>query len=214
MPPQPNLIATTTLYSNKLRKSGDCSDDLADRILACFLSRIRNHRAGHVLHLTHAQTGRHHAHARPHDPTHCSSHHPAGVAFTRGLLHHRLGSRKFGQQWLHLVSWAFLDQKFEDDADGFFRSRTIHPDSTDQTCDQLVHYSLASPARSARHEHIAGSKAGVTSRRSSNVLKRCKLATRGNRERMTRPAVADYKISDVGERRLRQCACVPGIDQL
>src|ERR1700747_3577977 len=52
--------------------------------------------------------------------------------------------------------------------------------------------------------HIAGSKAGVTSRRGSNVRKRCKVATRENREWMTRTAVADYKISGV-------CALLTGV---
>jgi hypothetical protein len=67
-------------------------------------------------------------------------------------LHYRLGSGKFGQQRLDFVGWAFLDQKFENDADGFFRSRTIYADISDQTCDQFVHYFLASPERSAGRE--------------------------------------------------------------
>ena len=93
-------------------------------------------------------------HARAHDPTHCPGHHAARVAFTRGPLHHRLGSRKFGQQCLDFVRWAFLDQKFENDADGFFRSRTIYADIGDQTCDQFVHYSLASPEKVRRARDI------------------------------------------------------------
>jgi hypothetical protein len=59
-------------------------------------------------------------------------------------LHHGLGSRKFGQQRLHFVSWALFDQKLKDDADGLLRSRTIYADVSDQTCDQFVHYCLAS----------------------------------------------------------------------
>jgi hypothetical protein len=61
-------------------------------------------------------------------------------------LYQRLGSRKFGQQWLHFVSWALLDQKIEDDADGFLRSRTIYANISDQTRDQFVHSPLANPS--------------------------------------------------------------------
>ena len=75
-------------------------------------------------------------------------------------MHHRLGSRKFIQQRLHFVRWAFLDQEFENDADGFFRGRTIYADIGNQTCDQFVHYSLANPRKLRRARHIVGSKPG------------------------------------------------------
>src|SRR6516164_10188375 len=48
----------TFWYSNKLRKAGNCRHNLADGVFACLLSRERDHRAGHALHLTEAQTGR------------------------------------------------------------------------------------------------------------------------------------------------------------
>jgi predicted transcriptional regulator len=47
----------------------------------------------------------------------------------------------------------------------------------------------------------------VTSRRGSNVLNRCKVAT--HREQMTKTVVADYKICLRDGRHLRKCTRTP-----
>jgi hypothetical protein len=46
---------------------------------------------------------------------------------------------------MYFVSRPFLDQEVENNADGFFRRRSIDTDGVNETPDEFVHYSPDTP---------------------------------------------------------------------
>src|ERR1700722_20001179 len=137
--PQQNPSRPKCRYSNKLRQTWNCSDDLADRILARFLACKSEDVPGDALHLTHDEPRRHHLHAGAHHAAH------AAAARALGLLDQRIGAGELGQERLYFVGWPFLDQEGENYPDSFLRRRSVYPDIGNEPSDQFVHCPLASP---------------------------------------------------------------------
>ena len=72
----------------------------------------------------------------------------------RGLRNRSFSTWNLIDQSLKFVGGSLVTEETRNDADGFFRSRTIYADIGDQTCDQFVHYSLASPEKVRRARDI------------------------------------------------------------
>jgi hypothetical protein len=128
-------LTPNELTSDELTKARDRADDLTDGVFSGFLSSEGNCFAGHGLDLAHAKTGSHHAGScRQHTSTKDST---ALVGWRR--LNERVSSRQLGKEALNLVGRPFLEQKLQNDTDGFLGSRLINADVGNQTSDQLVY---------------------------------------------------------------------------
>src|SRR5215213_5136369 len=88
--------------SDELAETGDRTHDLANRILAGLLPRVRNDLSGDALHLTHAEPRRHQLRTDTHDAAHAE---PAGLG-----LHRSFCSGHLVDECLNFIRRTFLEQ--------------------------------------------------------------------------------------------------------